>query len=94
MTADAFIQILILAAEALVVCGLLLAFFSLRERFGNAPLYITLGGFQHLQTLMAATLYIEVFPGVAVSPGFFRASCSREFSRRCSSWFWSIPSCL
>lgn len=69
MTADALVQILVLAAEALVVCGLLLAFFSLRERYGNAPLYITLGGFQHLQTLMAATLYIEVFPGVAVSPG-------------------------
>jgi len=69
MTADAFMQLLILGAEALIVCGLLLVFFSLRGRFGNAPLYITLGGFQHLQTLMAATLYIEVFPGVVVTPG-------------------------
>ena len=69
MTADAFMQILILTAEALVVCGLLLVFFSLRGRFSYAPLYITLGGFQHLQTLMASTLYIELFPGIAITPG-------------------------
>lgn len=69
MSADAIIQILVLIAEAVVVCGLLLVFFSLRERFGYAPLYVTLGGFQHLQTLMAATLYIELYPGFSVNPG-------------------------
>jgi diguanylate cyclase (GGDEF)-like protein len=69
MSADAIIQILVLIAEAVVVCGLLLVFYSLRERFGYAPLYVTLGGFQHLQTLMAATLYIELYPGFSVSPG-------------------------
>jgi diguanylate cyclase (GGDEF)-like protein len=69
MTADAISQLLVLGAEALLVCGLLLVFFSLRTRFGNAPLYITLGGFQHLQTLLAATLYIEIFPGVVITPG-------------------------
>ena len=69
MSADAIIQILVLIAEAVVVCGLLLFFFSLRERFGYAPLYVTLGGFQHLQTLMAATLYIELYPGFSVNPG-------------------------
>lgn len=69
MSADAVMQLLVLVAEAVVVCGLLLFFFSLRQRFGYAPLYVTLGGFQHLQTLMAATLYIEVFPGIVVSPG-------------------------
>ncbi|MBT8110859.1 MAG: GGDEF domain-containing protein, partial [Gammaproteobacteria bacterium] len=69
MSADAVIQLLILAAEAVLVCGLLLVFFNLRERFGYAPLYVTLGGFQHLQTLMAATLYIEVLPGFVVTPG-------------------------
>jgi len=69
MSADAIIQILVLVAEAVVVCGLLLVFFSLRERFGYAPLYVTLGGFQHLQTLMAATLYIELYPGFSVNPG-------------------------
>jgi len=69
MSADAVMQLLVLITEAVVVCGLLLFFFSLRERFGYAPLYVTLGGFQHLQTLMAATLYIEIFPGIVVSPG-------------------------
>lgn len=69
MSADAVMQLLVLAAEAVAVCSLLLVFFSLRARYGFAPLYVTLGGFQHLQTLMAATLYIEVFPGIAISPG-------------------------
>ena len=69
MAAGALSQILLLVAEAVAVCGLLLAFFSLRNRFGYAPLYVTLGGFQHLQTLMAATLYIELAPGIVVSPG-------------------------
>jgi len=69
MSVDALMQILLLAAEAVAVCGLLLVFFSLRERFGYAPLYVTLGGFQHLQTLLAATLYIEVYPGIAITPG-------------------------
>lgn len=62
-------QLLLLFAEAVVVCGLLLWFFHLRARFGYSLLYVTLGTFQYLQTLMAATLYIEVVPGVAVSPG-------------------------
>lgn len=62
-------QILLLAAEALAVCGLLLIFFGLREKFGHSLLYITLGAFQHLQTLLAATLYIEIGPGIVVSPG-------------------------
>lgn len=69
MTADALTQLLILGAEALLVCGLLIVFFGLRGRFGNAPLYITLGGFQHLQTLIATTLYIEIVPGFIVTPG-------------------------
>ncbi|MBT8081583.1 MAG: diguanylate cyclase [Gammaproteobacteria bacterium] len=69
MTADALTQSFLLTAQAVAVCGLLLAFFSLRHRFGYAPLYVTLGGFQHLQTLLAKTLYIEVFPGIVVSPG-------------------------
>lgn len=69
MTADALVQLSILGAEAVAVCGLLLVFFSLRNRFGYAPLYVTLGGFQHLQTLLAATLYIEILPGIAVTPG-------------------------
>ena len=69
MPADAAFQLLVLAAEAIAVCGLLLWFFHLRTIFGFSLLYITLGAFQHLQTLMAATLYIEIAPGIVVSPG-------------------------
>ena len=69
MPADAAFQMLILAAEAFAVCGLLLWFFHLSTRFGYSLLYITLGAFQHLQTLMAATLYIEILPGIVISPG-------------------------
>ena len=69
MTADAVLQLFILTAEAIAACLLLLTFFSLRHRFGYAPLYITIGGFQFLQTLFAATLYIELLPGIVVSPG-------------------------
>lgn len=69
MSADAVAQLLILAIEAVAVCGLLLWFFHLRNRFGYSLLYITLGAFQHLQTLMAATLYIEIVPGIVISPG-------------------------
>lgn len=69
MSTSAISQLLLFATEAFVVCGLLLFFFRLRDRFGYAPLYVTLGAFQYLQNLMAATLYVEVLPGIVVSPG-------------------------
>lgn len=69
MSTSAVSQLLLFATEAIVVCGLLLFFFRLRDRFGYAPLYVTLGAFQYLQNLMAATLYVEVLPGIVVSPG-------------------------
>ncbi|MBT8099130.1 MAG: GGDEF domain-containing protein [Gammaproteobacteria bacterium] len=69
MSADALIQLFILTAEAVAVGLLLLGFFSLRDSFGYAPIYITIGSFQFLQTLFAATLYLEIYPGIFVSPG-------------------------
>lgn len=69
MSADAPFQLIILTAEAVAVGTLLLTFFGLRHRFGYAPLYVTIGGFQFLQTLFAATLYLELYPGIVVSPG-------------------------
>ncbi len=62
-------QIGLLLVEALLVMALLLTFFRLRNRFGMAPLCVTLGAFQHLQTTLAATLYVEIWPGMLVSPG-------------------------
>lgn len=58
-----------LLLQASVVSCLLLLFFRLRHRFGLALLAVTLGTFQHLQTQLAAILYLEIWPGIFVSPG-------------------------
>lgn len=69
MTSEALKQLGLLTVESVLICGLLLAFFRLRRRFGLALLYVTLGSFQHLQTVLAGALFIEVYPGIFVSPG-------------------------
>jgi diguanylate cyclase (GGDEF)-like protein len=69
MTSESAYQIGLLLAEAIAVGSLVLLFYRLRSRFGMAPLCVTLGAFQHLQTVLAAALYVEVLPGVFVSPG-------------------------
>lgn len=68
VTANA-IQILILIAVAAISALILLILFRLRGVFGLAPLYITVGVFQPFQVILASTLYVEVLPGYAVSPG-------------------------
>ncbi len=69
MTAESVRQIVLLLLEATAVSGLLLLVFRSRGRFGIAPLCVTLGSFQYLQTQLAAALYVEVWPGIFVSPG-------------------------
>ncbi|MBT8132344.1 MAG: diguanylate cyclase [Gammaproteobacteria bacterium] len=69
MTVEALKQLGLLTFESVVICGLLLFFFRLRHRFGLALLCVTLGSFQHLQTVLAGVLFIEVIPGLFVSPG-------------------------
>lgn len=55
--------------EALFVGMVIVYLFSIRHKFGIALLYITLGTFQYLQTVLATFLYFEIFPDVFVSPG-------------------------
>ncbi|WP_155866773.1 diguanylate cyclase [Colwellia sp. PAMC 21821] len=55
--------------EALFVGMVIVFLFGMRQKFGIALLYITLGTFQYLQTVLATFLYFEIFPGVFVSPG-------------------------
>lgn len=55
--------------EALFVGIVIVFLFGMRQKFGIALLYITLGTFQYLQTVLATFLYFEIFPGVFVSPG-------------------------
>jgi PAS domain S-box-containing protein/putative nucleotidyltransferase with HDIG domain len=63
------IQLAIFSSEAIIIAVLVLFLFRMRSRFGLSPLYITLGVFQPVQTLLASTVYVEVLPGVIVSPG-------------------------
>ena len=46
-----------------------LVLFRLRIWLGLAPLYLTIGGFQQMQVMLANTVYVEVVPGLSVSPG-------------------------
>lgn len=59
----------LLVAEALGLALLLLALFWLRRRFGLTPLYVSLGVFQPVQVLLSSSVYVEMWPGVSVSPG-------------------------
>ncbi len=69
MTPAALHHIGFLILEASIVCVFLLTCFRLRTRFGLSLLYVTLGAFQHLQTQLAASFYVEVWPDIFVSPG-------------------------
>lgn len=69
MNAIPLAQITLFGAEALFAAVLLLALFRLRRFFGLAPLYVTLGVFQPIQVFLAASVYVEFYPGVTISPG-------------------------
>lgn len=62
-------QILILLFQCLLVASLLLFLFRLRIIFGLGLLFTALGVFQYMQVFLASSLYIEVAPGILVSPG-------------------------
>lgn len=51
------------------MAALLLWLFHVRARFGLAPLFVAIGTFQYLQVVLARSIYIEVWPGVLISPG-------------------------
>jgi diguanylate cyclase (GGDEF)-like protein len=62
-------QLTILLAEAALVGGVVLLLYWLRRFIGLAPLFIAVGAFQYLQVVLAASVYVELLPGVWVSPG-------------------------
>ncbi len=62
-------QILILIIQCLIVGSLLLFLFRLRTIFGLGLIFTALGVFQYMQVFLAASLYIEIIPGVLVTPG-------------------------
>jgi len=59
----------LLLAESLGLALLVLALFWARRRFGLTPLYVSLGVFQPVQVLLSSSVYVQLWPGVDISPG-------------------------
>jgi len=62
-------QFIMFGAQAMLIAVLILILFKLRKYLGLSPLYVTLGVFQPIQVLLASSIYIEIFPGLMISPG-------------------------
>ncbi len=62
-------QVATLLLQAALISTLLLILFRMRTRFGLSLLFITLGAFQLMQATLARSFYVELAPGVMVSPG-------------------------
>jgi diguanylate cyclase (GGDEF)-like protein len=62
------LQLSLMALEAALAAGVLLALFSARAVLGLAPIYTTVGVFYYLATLLAGTTFIKV-GGLLMSPG-------------------------
>jgi hypothetical protein len=63
------VPFLSLLCIALCLALVVLLLFRARVRIGLAPLYLTIGVFQHMQVMLANTFYMELVPGYMVSPG-------------------------
>ena len=53
-----------------------MGFGSARRRIGLTPLFVTLGVFQPIQVMLSASVYVELLPGLAASPGSLMFSAS------------------
>ena len=62
-------QLSLMGIEAAAAAALLLALFSARRLLGLASIYTTVGVLYYLATLLASTTFIQVSPGLLVSPG-------------------------
>jgi|GEM_PF-4542470 len=69
MAIENLTQILLFAAEAILVAVFVLFLFRVRHRVGLSPLYLALGTFQYLNVVLALSAYVEILPGLVVSPG-------------------------
>lgn len=65
----AFDQIGLMLVQAAILAVSLILLFRLRFRFGISFLYISLGVLQYLQAQLALSVYVQVAPGILVSPG-------------------------
>ncbi|MCB4809085.1 PAS domain S-box protein [Tamlana sp. 62-3] len=62
---------LILFLQCFLVSSILCFIFWFRKKLGLAFLFTAIGVFQFLQIFLADTFYINLFPGIVVSPGTF-----------------------
>ncbi|MEN3325157.1 PAS domain S-box protein [Mariniflexile soesokkakense] len=69
MDGIAITQLLVLTLQCVIVGSLLLFLFKLRSIFGLSLIFTALGVFQFMQTFLVTAFYIEVIPGIMVSPG-------------------------
>lgn len=63
------LQLSLMFLEAALVAGALLALFRARHIVGLASLYTTVGVIYYLATLLAGATFIQVSPGLLMSPG-------------------------
>jgi hypothetical protein len=63
------LQIGFLTAECIVGAAFVLSLIRLREPLGLGPLFVVLGSWQFLQTLLAISFYVPIGGGLSVSPG-------------------------
>jgi len=62
-------QLILMFIEAFFLSIFLYILIRLKPWFGLSPLFVTLGSLQFIQVILAMSLYIEVFPGLMISPG-------------------------
>jgi diguanylate cyclase (GGDEF)-like protein len=65
----AFDQIGLMLFQAALLAVSLILLFRMRFRFGISFLYISLGVLQYLHAQLALSVYVQVAPGIVVSPG-------------------------
>ena len=63
------LQLSLMGLEAVLAASALLVLFRVRSVLGLAPIYASVGVFYYLATLLAGTTYIQVAPGLLMSPG-------------------------
>jgi len=63
------LALLLLFAQMLSLTGMVLALFWLRRYIGVTPLFVSLGVLQPVQVMLWSSIYVELWPGVNVSPG-------------------------